>query len=69
MAERGLTFELILQAEKLDFIDSAMRDDQKYLVVRIDNYAVVVPCKSLGNDEWLMVTSWFDRKFTEEYNK
>jgi len=69
MTRRGLNFELILKAEKLDFIDSATRADQKYLVVRVEDYAVVVPCKSLGNDEWLMVTAWYDRKFTKEYIK
>lgn len=67
MAKRGLSFELILKSEILDFIDSATREDQKYLVVRIGDYAVVVPCKALGNDEWLMVTAWYDRKFTKEY--
>ena len=69
MTKRGLSFDMILAAPMLDFIDSATRKDQKYLVVRIGDYAVVVPCKSLKNNEWLMITAWYDRKFTKEYIK
>ena len=69
MKSRGLTFDMILAAAKLDFIDSPSQTDQKYLIVEINNYAVVVPCKATGDGSWLMVTAWYDRKFTKAYIK
>lgn len=70
MTERGLTFDMILAAPVIDFIDNPTRDDQKLLIVEIDGYAVAAPCKPLaGDDEWLIVTAWFSRKFTQHYLK
>ncbi len=69
MERRGLTFDMILKAPRLDFIENPARKNQKYLVVKIQNRAVLVPCKKLEENRWLMVTAWFDRKFTKAYLK
>lgn len=37
------------------------------LIVKIDDYAVVTPCKPLGDNRWLMVTAWPSRKATRHY--
>ena len=67
MTSRGLSFDRILAAPVLDFIPNPLHPKQMILVVEIDDYAVAVPCKPLGTDEWLMVTAFHSRKLTKRY--
>ena len=67
MAERGLTFQMVMDAEVLDFVDHPTRPGQKILIVEIDGYAVAAPCKDLGGGDWLIVTAFRNRKYTKHY--
>lgn len=67
MIARGLSFQKILEAPFLDFIENPAHQGQKILVVQIGEYAVAVPCKSLGQDRWLLVTAYKSRKLTKRY--
>jgi hypothetical protein len=69
MLARGLTFDKLLAAPVLDFIPNQGHPEQMILIVAIDNYAVAIPCKSLGRDRWLMVTAFHSRKLTQYYLK
>lgn len=72
MTQRGITFQMVMDAPVLDFVDhpSAAYPGQKILIVEIDGYAVAAPCKPLGNgDEWLIVTAFRSRKYTNHYLK
>ncbi len=67
MIARGLTFEAILTAPILAIDPNPAHPDQILLIVEIEGYAVVAPCKPLGSNRWLIVTAYYSRKYTKRY--
>ncbi|NQU63496.1 MAG: BrnT family toxin [SAR324 cluster bacterium] len=68
--DRGLSFEMIVKAiedqKLLDIIDHPTRFDQHLLVVKIRDYAVLVPF--VQTDEYIFFkTAYPSRKFTKKY--
>lgn len=67
MKDRGITFEAVLSARALDFIENPRHPGQKILIVNIDNYAIAAPCKPLAENRWLLITAYPSRKHTKQY--
>ncbi len=68
--ERGISFEMISKAIDdgglLDIIDHPARFNQQLLVVRIRDYAVLVPFVE-SEDFVFFKTAYPSRKFTKKY--
>ena len=67
MLERGLNFSMILEAPIIDFRENPAYDGQMLLIVKLEEQAVVVPCKPIGGNQWVMVTAFPSRKETKRY--
>jgi hypothetical protein len=66
MAARGITFEQVLAAPKLDFFPNPIHPDQMLLIVEIDGYAHAAPCEKRG-DTWRIITVYPCRKYQKRY--
>lgn len=68
--ERGISFEMISKAIEegglLDIIDHPARPNQQLLVVRIRDYAVLVPFVE-SNEFVFFKTAYPSRKYTKKY--
>jgi len=69
LRERKISFETIIDAVKkdvLDIFENPNHPNQKLIIVDIDNYAWVVPCKILKN-KISLITAYPSRKYTKKY--
>lgn len=68
--DRGISFEMVSKAIEdgglLDIIDHPKRLNQQLLVVRIRDYAVLVPFVE-SKDDVFFKTAYPSRKFTKKY--
>ncbi len=67
MKDRGITFDAVLSAPILDIIPNPSRPGQILLIVNLEDYAVVTPCKPLPDGKWLLTTAYPSRKHTKRY--
>ncbi len=70
ISDRGLSFEMIARAIEdgkiLDIIDHPTRPDQQIYIVKIKNYAVLVPFVG-ADDHIFLKTAYPSRKYTKKY--
>jgi uncharacterized DUF497 family protein len=69
-AERGISFEeiayLIESGQILGIEENPGRSNQKMYILKIENYAVIVPFVE-KNDEIFLKTAFPSRKYTKRY--
>lgn len=66
LEDRGLTFDMILNAPVLDVIPNPARASQILLIVNIAGYAHAAPCELRG-DAWRIITAYPSRKYHKRY--
>ncbi|MCP4298722.1 MAG: DUF4258 domain-containing protein [Proteobacteria bacterium] len=70
LKERNISFEMISRVSEdgnlLDIINNPARPGQRMLVVRIAEYAVVVPFV-VDEEDFFLKTAYHSRKFTKTY--
>ena len=72
LKERGISFEMVSKATEegglLDIVNHPSRSNQQLLVVKIRDYAVLVPFVQT-EDYVFFKTAFPSRKFTEKYQR
>jgi|MGYP000459953477 uncharacterized DUF497 family protein len=68
--ERGISFEMISKAIEdghlLDIIDNPSRSNQRLFIVKLGDYAILVPFV-LAEDHVFLKTAYPSRKYTKKY--
>jgi len=71
IAERGISFdeitEIILKEEYLDILENLQRENQMIFIVRIKDYAYVVPFIIDEDENIFLKTAYPSRKFNKKY--